>query len=119
MKGDGRGKGLGFPTANIIPDYPDKIIPGIGSYAATVEFKDGSVYSGMLNIGNNPTFNCNKVTIEMNIFDFNKDIYDEIVTVEFYQKIRDVVKFDSPQSLVGQLKQDEQNVREFFKDVRP
>jgi len=117
IKGDGRGKGLGFPTANIIPDHPDKIIPGIGSYAATIEFKDGAVYNGMLNIGNNPTFNCEKISIEMNIFDFNKDIYDEKVSIEFYKKIRDVVKFDSPQSLIAQLKQDEKNVRDFFRDV--
>jgi riboflavin kinase/FMN adenylyltransferase len=117
MKGDGRGKGLGFPTANIMPDYPDKITPGIGSYAVSIEFKDGSVYYGMLNIGSNPTFNCGKVTIEMNIFDFNKDIYDEVVTVEFYNKIRDVVKFDSPHSLITQLKQDEKSVREFFENA--
>ena len=117
MKGDGRGKGLGFPTANIIPDYSDKIIPGTGSYAATIRFSDGSVHNGMLNIGNNPTFNCEIITIEMNIFDFNNEIYGEKVTVEFYKKIRDVVKFDSPQSLIGQLKQDEINVREFFKDA--
>jgi riboflavin kinase / FMN adenylyltransferase len=117
IKGDGRGRGLGFPTANIIPDYPDKIIPGIGIYAATVTFKDGSVHPGMLNIGYNPTFNGKKISIEMNIFDFSKDIYDEIVTVEFFTKVRNEIKFSSPESLVNQIKQDEKTIRGFFENA--
>jgi riboflavin kinase/FMN adenylyltransferase len=63
VKGSGRGKGLGFPTANILPDYPDKIIPGNGIYAASIFFKDGIVYKGMLNIGYNPTFDGKKRSI--------------------------------------------------------
>ena len=116
-RGAGRGKGLGFPTANIVPDYPDKIVPGNGIYAASILMKDDTVYHGMLNIGYNPTFNGREKTIEMNIFDFNKDIYEEIVTVEFFEKIRDEAKFDSADSLIKQIKMDEVRIRGIFSNV--
>jgi len=114
IKGAGRGKGLGFPTANILPDYPDKIVPGNGIYAASIIFKDGSFFYGMLNIGYNPTFNGKERSIEINIFDFNKDIYNEIVTIEFFEKIRDEVKFDSPESLKAQIKMDEFQIKKIL-----
>ncbi len=114
IKGAGRGRGLGFPTANISPDHAEKIVPGNGIYAASISFKDKTVFHGMLNIGYNPTFNGKEKTIEINIFDFNKDIYDEIVTIEFYKKIRDEIKFDSADSLIKQIAADEENIRGIF-----
>lgn len=117
VKGEGRGKDLGFPTANIDVDHADKIIPGNGIYAAAVIFKDKTVYYGMLNIGYNPTFNGKTKTIEMNIFDFKKDIYDEIVTLEFYEKIREEKKFDSALSLIDQIKKDEIQIRGIFENA--
>jgi len=117
VKGAGRGKGLGYPTANIDTDHSDKIIPGNGIYAASVTFKDKTVYHGMLNIGYNPTFDGKTKTIEINIFDFKKDIYDEIVTLEFYEKIRDEKKFDSALSLIDQIKKDEVQIRGIFKNA--
>lgn len=115
VKGAGRGGSLlGFPTANIQPDYPDKIVPGNGTYAASITLKDKSVFYGMLNIGYNPTFNGTGRSIEMNIFDFRQDIYHQVVTIEFYEKIRDEVKFDSADSLVRQIKQDEEKIRRIF-----
>lgn len=117
VKGAGRGKGLGFPTANIHPDHPEKIVPGNGIYAASVRMYDRSVFYGMLNIGYNPTFNCSERSIEINIFDFNKDIYGETVTVEFYEKIRDEAKFDSPDSLVQQIKKDEIQIRKILQNA--
>jgi len=113
IRGAGRGKNLGFPTANILPDYLDKIIPGNGIYAASILLKDGRSY-GMLNIGYNPTFGGKERSIEINIFDFNKDIYDETVTIEFYEKIRDEIKFDSADSLANQIKMDEVQIRKIF-----
>ena len=118
VKGAGRGKGLGFPTANILPDNPDKIIPAGGVYAAGVSFSDNSVYYGMLNIGYNPTFDGRTQSIEINIFDFNRDIYDETVTIEFFKRIRDEIKFDSVDSLIKQIKSDEIQIREFFESLR-
>jgi len=118
IKGAGRGKGLGFPTANILPDYPDKIVPGNGIYAASILFRDKSQFYGMLNIGYNPTFNGKDRSIEISIFDFNKDIYDEIVTIEFFEKIRNEIKFDSADSLKKQLMTDELHIRKIFENVR-
>jgi len=114
VKGAGRGKGLGFPTANILPDYSDKIVPGNGIYAASILLKNKTIYHGMLNIGYNPTFNGKEKTIEINIFNFNEDIYDEFVTIEFFEKIRDEVKFDSAESLVQQIKTDKVLIEGIF-----
>ena len=112
VKGAGRGKGLGFPTANILPDNGEKIIPKNGVYAASIKFSDSSVYHGMLNIGYNPTFDGKARSIEINIFDFNKDIYGEAVTIEFFTRIRDEIKFDSVDSLVKQIRSDEDRIRQ-------
>ena len=117
VKGAGRGKGLGFPTANIHPDHPEKIVPGNGIYAASVRMTDQTVHYGMLNIGYNPTFNGCERSIEINIFDFNKDIYGETVTIEFYEKVRDEAKFDSPDSLIKQIKKDEIQIRKIFQNA--
>lgn len=117
VKGAGRGKGLGFPTANIHPDHPEKIVPGNGIYAASVRMADHTVFHGMLNIGYNPTFNGSERSIEINIFDFNKDIYGETVTIEFYEKIRDESKFDSSDSLIKQIKKDEIQIRGIFQNA--
>ncbi|PKL18437.1 MAG: riboflavin biosynthesis protein RibF [Spirochaetae bacterium HGW-Spirochaetae-5] len=114
VKGAGRGRGLGYPTANILPDHADKIVPGNGIYAASITFKDNSVFNGMLNIGYNPTFNGKEKSIEINILDFNKDIYDEIVTLEFYEKIREEIKFDSADSLISKIRMDEIQIRGIF-----
>jgi len=117
VKGAGRGKGLGYPTANIYPDHSDKIIPGNGIYAASITFKDKTVCRGMLNIGFNPTFEGKDKTIEINIFDFSKDIYDEIVTLDFYEKIREEKRFDSAVSLIEQIKMDEIQIRRIFENA--
>ncbi|MCP4131388.1 MAG: bifunctional riboflavin kinase/FAD synthetase [bacterium] len=101
-----RGRTLGFPTANIVPNDPDKIIPGDGVYAVSVHFKNGDEKPGMLNIGQNPTFPDSKKTIEVNIFDFNEDIYNTLISVEFHHKIRKEVRFNSPEELIAQLEKD-------------
>ncbi|MCL1864231.1 MAG: bifunctional riboflavin kinase/FAD synthetase [Spirochaetes bacterium] len=116
VKGAGRGKGLGFPTANVLPDNSDKIVPNNGVYAASIMFSDNSVYYGMLNIGYKPTFDDKTRTIEINIFDFNRDIYGETVAIEFFQRIRDEVKFDSIDSLIKQIKSDEVQIRKIFSE---
>lgn len=105
VKGDGRGRLLDFPTANIVPDNPDKIIPRDGVYA--VYINSGSMnLKGMLNIGTNPTFAKTERTIEVNIFDFNQDIYDKEIELKFHKRIRDEVKFKSAEDLIKQLHKD-------------
>jgi len=105
-RGAGRGKILGFPTANIIPDHPDKVIPGDGVYAVKVKIDDDTVKQGMLNIGKNPTFSGMERVLEAHIFNFNEDIYDNTITVRFHEKIRDEIKFKSPEDLVKQIEMD-------------
>jgi len=117
VTGAGRGGGkLGFPTANILPDNPDKVIPAEGVYAVKVFLSSGEKRDGMLNIGKNPTFDGAEKTIEVNIFNFSRDIYGEAVTLEFHDRIRDEVKFSSPQDLIEQLKNDETVIRKILNE---
>ena len=101
------GRKIGFPTANIEASDKHKLIPGYGVYAVEV-FLNGDKYKGMLNIGTRPTFNQNadSRSIEVNIFDFEGDIYSKEVTLVFIDKIREEQKFDGINSLVEQLKKD-------------
>jgi riboflavin kinase / FMN adenylyltransferase len=99
------GKQLGYPTANIQPNDPDKLIPGNGIYAVRVWY-DERHYGGMLNIGTRPTFDDGERSIEVNIFEFDKEIYGETLQLEFVKRIRDEVKFNSADELVQRIDQD-------------
>ena len=107
VEGKQLGRKLGFPTANIETSDKNKIIPGYGVYAVKVEL-NGADYNGMLNIGTRPTFNNNadNRSIEVNIFDFEGDIYGKEITLAFVGKIRDEQKFDNIEMLVTQLEKD-------------
>jgi riboflavin kinase/FMN adenylyltransferase len=106
--GDKRGKSLGYPTANIKPLSENKLIPNTGVYLVSIELKD-SLYYGMMNIGFRPTISDNNEKImEVNIFNFDKDIYDEIIKINFIEKIRDEKKFDSLNELRKQLSADKE-----------
>ena len=109
IPGDSRGKQLNFPTANIFNNNFNKHIPGSGVYAVDV-FYDESIYKGMLNIGFRPTFgNKSEYTVEVHIIDFDKEIYDENLTVFFKKRLRNEKKFDSAEALIAQLEIDKQN----------
>jgi riboflavin kinase/FMN adenylyltransferase len=101
------GRKLGFPTANIEASDKHKIIPGYGVYAVFIKIK-GKTYNGMLNIGSRPTFNKNadNRSIEVNIFDFEENIYENEIILIFKRKIRDEQKFEGVEALVEQLKKD-------------
>lgn len=116
MKGVGRGRGIGFPTANVMPDDTDKVVPKDGVYAVMVSMGDGLKKQGMLNIGTNPTFASTERTIEVNIFDFREDIYGAAVELEFCDRLRDEVKFPSADELVDQLKKDKINALELLRN---
>jgi len=107
VNGKQLGRKLGFPTANIEASDKHKIIPGYGVYAVKVELNT-HVYNGMLNIGTRPTFNNNadNRSIEVNIFDFEGDIYGSEITLKFVGKIRDEQKFENIEMLVNQLEKD-------------
>ena len=101
------GRSIGFPTANIVPDGLCKLIPGDGVYAVEVSV-EGEVHQGMLNIGTRPTVNDDpdKTTIEVHIFEFDRDIYGLNIELRFMGRIRDEMKFGSVDELRLQLIED-------------
>ena len=103
VRGDGRGKGLGFPTANIAPKHA--IIPSHGVYAVRLFVRD-RLYDGIANIGMRPTFDKKALAIEVHVFDFNEDVYGEDISLYFIRKIREEKKFGSVEALVGQIRTD-------------
>ncbi len=105
------GHQLGYPTANLQPDHPDKIVPANGVYAARVE-TEGKTYGGMLNIGRRPTLdNGDDRSIEVHIFDFDRDIYRKSLRLSFVQRVREERKFNSVDELAEQLHRDAETIR--------
>ncbi|MFN4812002.1 MAG: bifunctional riboflavin kinase/FAD synthetase [Bacteroidota bacterium] len=114
IKGKQLGRTIGYPTANIAITDPYKLIPAIGVYAVKVMFAK-QTYEGMLSIGKNPTVsNQNILSIEVNIFEFNADIYNKEITVFIYKKLRDEEKYSSLDELKAQLAVDKQNALKFL-----
>ena len=105
VKGKGIGKKIGFPTANIIIKENYKLIPNKGVYLIKAKIKNRSYY-GMMNIGNRPTLNGKNETLEVNIFNFNENIYGKSLSIFFLNKIRNEIKFDSIEKLSNQLQKD-------------
>ncbi|MCC7430687.1 bifunctional riboflavin kinase/FAD synthetase [bacterium] len=114
VKGEGRGKNLGFPTANLkLPE--NKLVPQSGVYAVTVDFED-KAYKGILNIGTRPTFDGKNVSVEVFIFDFAKEIYGKNLRLGLIKKIREEVKFESVEKLKSQIQNDVAEARVILKD---
>jgi riboflavin kinase / FMN adenylyltransferase len=101
------GRKIGFPTANINPCYKYKLIPGDGVYAVEVQL-DGYRYPGMLSIGRNPTVSRSGVkrSIEVNLFNFEGDIYGKELELVFRFRLRDEIKFDNIEQLSQQMELD-------------
>ncbi|KAB1068034.1 bifunctional riboflavin kinase/FAD synthetase [Tamlana haliotis] len=112
-KGKGLGKQLNFPTANLKINEDYKIIPKRGSYIVQTRI-DGQTVFGMMNIGINPTVNGSKQSIEVHFFDFNKDLYDDTLKIEFLQRLRDEEKFDSVEALTEQLQKDKTTALDYI-----
>ncbi|GGC97310.1 bifunctional riboflavin kinase/FAD synthetase [Pontibacillus salipaludis] len=113
VTGDQRGRTIGFPTANLSVSE-DYLLPKVGVYAVRVVHNNSSYY-GMANIGYKPTFQDIKVlSVEINLFDFEADLYGEELTVEWHAFIRDEVKFNGVDHLIDQLQKDEAEIRNFF-----
>jgi len=109
IHGEGRGKELGFPTANVI--LHKKIPEGI--YAGTVTL-NGKLYYSASFVGQAKTFQRTEVNLECHILDFDKDIYGKWISVRLYKKIRDNKKFESVESLIEQMKKDVEEIREYL-----
>ncbi|HFH9837676.1 TPA: bifunctional riboflavin kinase/FAD synthetase [Streptococcus suis] len=106
VHGDARGRTIGYPTANLTP-FDRVHLPSDGVYIADVEVA-GKTYRAMASVGKNVTFDGTEMRIEAHIFNFNRFIYGEKITIYWLDKIRDMVKFDGIDSLMNQMKLDEQ-----------
>ena len=114
VKGHRIGREIGFPTINIVPDDPYKLIPAIGVYVCEVMVNNHK-FSGVTNIGYSPTLKEVSVKeIETFIIDFDEDIYDENVEVIFRKRLRDEIHFKSKEELVKKISEDVREAREFF-----
>ncbi|MBE9390399.1 riboflavin biosynthesis protein RibF [Vagococcus salmoninarum] len=115
VHGDARGRTLGFPTANIKVKSNIRL-PRKGVYAVKIKVA-GTWYRGMAQIGRNITFEADRdITVEVNILDFNRDIYGEQVSVAWYHYLRDEVKFTGVEGLISQLKQDQIDTEVYFQE---
>ena len=106
VKGNSIGKTLGFPTANIKVNFDDKLIPKNGVYLVYSYINNKKIF-GMMNIGIKPTINENEKSIEVNLFDFNENLYNKEIRVYLTEFLRDEVKFDSLEELKVQLEKDQ------------
>jgi riboflavin kinase/FMN adenylyltransferase len=108
VQGDGRGRTLGIPTANIVPTNPHKLIPANGVYVVSMLI-DGSEHVGMANIGVRPTFtNDTAPTLEVHILQFDNDLYNTTLDVQFHARLRGEQKFESREEFLAQLEHDKQ-----------
>ncbi|MDC1009811.1 bifunctional riboflavin kinase/FAD synthetase [Flavobacteriaceae bacterium] len=106
VKGDGLGKKINYPTANIFIEETYKIIPKDGVYLVETIIED-KLFNGMMNIGHRPTIGTNVKSIEVHLFNFNEDIYGKVISIKMISKIRDEKKFASIEALKEQLVKDE------------
>jgi len=109
------GRKIGFPTANLNTDGIGKLVPAPGVYAVHVQLENEQhLRLAMMNIGTRPTFDGHSQTLEVHIFDFNCDIYGQQLRVVFDRRIRNEMKFSSPQELARQLEKDKEEVKRIY-----
>ena len=116
IKGFGRGKSLGFPTANIVVDRFKKK-PSIGVYFI-YSVIDNKIIYGMMNIGKNPTFSDKGHSIEVHFFDYNSNLYGKELNVRLLNKIREEIKFESPKELSSQLEIDKKKCFDLINSIK-
>ncbi|HWZ35838.1 MAG TPA: bifunctional riboflavin kinase/FAD synthetase [Mucilaginibacter sp.] len=109
IRGDQIGRQIGYPTANLQIEERYKLIPADGIFAVKVQH-DGQDYTGMAYIGSRPTINGMTRNIEVNLFDFDKEIYNETIRMSFYHYIRSDVKFSGLDELKAQIARDKEDV---------
>ena len=114
VTGSQRGRTIGFPTANLAPANPDKLIPAGGVYAVQVTIQQ-DIFAGMLNIGYRPTFGDGGLSIEVHVLDFDGDLYGQDITISFLDHIRNEIKFPNIESLKAQLNLDKTQAQSIYK----
>lgn len=114
VHGEQRGRKLGFPTANIELLHGEMAVPAPGVYAVTASI-EGSIYEGMGNIGNNPTFNdVEHARLEVNLFNCSGDLYGKTMSVQFHKYIRAEKKFSGVEELCRQIEEDKKTIKTYF-----
>lgn len=114
VHGEQRGRKLGFPTANIELLHGEMAVPAPGVYAVTASI-EGSIYEGMGNIGNNPTFNdVEHARLEVNLFNCSGDLYGKTMSVQFHKYIRAEKKFSGVEELCRQIEEDKKAIKIYF-----
>jgi riboflavin kinase/FMN adenylyltransferase len=115
IHGAKKGRTIGYPTANI--DTSDYLVPKTGVYVTKTKV-DGYWYDSMSSVGHNPTLNCRTdVSVESHLLDFSKEIYGEIVELQFLKRLRGEEKFTTVTDLIQKIEEDELNTREFLKNM--
>ncbi len=113
IKGDGRGRQWGIPTVNIA--LRRAVLPLTGVFSVTVRRMDKSLYQGVANIGRRPTVGgSSQLSVEVHLFDFDEQIYGEMLDIQFIHKLRDEMKFDSVDALIHQIHQDIYSARSIY-----
>ena len=110
VHGDKRGRLLGFPTLNLTPVSPRKLLPPAGVYAVRAQTPAGT-FGGMMNLGPRPTFGDDALGIEAHLFDADGELYGERVRLDFVARLRETRRFESAEALVGQLRRDAEDAR--------
>lgn len=115
IEGFHEGRKIGFPTANLNTDEIGKLVPASGVYAVHVQLENEQhLRPAMMNIGTRPTYDGQLQTLEVHIFDFDSDIYGQQLRVVFDRRIRNEMKFSSPQELAIQLEKDKEEIRRIY-----
>jgi riboflavin kinase/FMN adenylyltransferase len=115
IHGHHRGKEMGFATANL--EWEAELIPSKGVYVARAEF-NGLKYAAVVNVGVNPTFGDEKISIEAFLLDFKEDLYEKRLRISFLKKLRDEKKFDSIEALTSRIQQDIQEARKYLERIK-
>ena len=117
VAGEHIGTGLGYPTANVVPDNAEKLIPADGVYAVLASIDGSEPMQAMMNIGKRPTFNGKQRTLEVNILDFKGDLYGKQVAISFVKLVRLEQHFSSADELKRQIEKDEVLIRDIFEKI--
>lgn len=117
VHGVGRGRELGFPTANLRPPEARKLLPAEGIYTVRASLAS-EIREGLVHLGPRPTFVGSPPSLELHLLDFDRDIYGETVRVDFLSRLRDVARFGSAAELVSQMERDRERARAYFASER-
>ena len=109
VRGDGRGKGIGVPTANLEPE--NEVVPGGGVYAGRCRLPDGAERIAVVNVGQRPTFGGEGITVEAHLLDFEGDLYGAHVRLSFHERLRGERRFAGQEALVAQIRLDVERAR--------